>query len=366
MELYITSSGRMNFTQMAMYGRSCGSRFRQNFKTPFDWIVFNKHFVDIQSRDRIAIAIDPCFIPKSGKKTPGLGWLWSVYATAMKRGLEPIMISVIDADTKDVVFLKAEQAVTEKRRGRKHVCAKGIMEPDSLTGWYLRMLARNAKRLLSACNTVVADTHLSKESPVSRVVSLEFNIISCFRDGINLKYVYRGPKTSGKGRPQKFTGKVNLADLNMNVFREETSTDDNQTCRLYTADVWAVSLGREARVVIVDYIDNGKKRQIRKVFFCTDLTKFVEDIFDIYRTRFQPEYVFRDAKQFTELKHCQTINKEAISFAFNASLLSVNLARAYARKEGDSLSVGVTKTLMLNAVMLERFHSMSAKQADRR
>ena len=26
----------------------------------------------------------------------------------------------------------------------------------------------------------------------------------------------------------------------MNVFREETSTDDNQTYKLYTADVWAV------------------------------------------------------------------------------------------------------------------------------
>ena len=34
MELYLTSSGRMNFTQMARCGRSCESRFRQNFKKP--------------------------------------------------------------------------------------------------------------------------------------------------------------------------------------------------------------------------------------------------------------------------------------------------------------------------------------------
>ena len=73
----------------------------------------------------------------------------------------------------------------------------------------------------------------------------------------------------------------------MNIFREETSTDDNQTYKLYTADVWAVCLGREVRVVIVDYIDTDRKRQTCKVFFCTDLTKSAKDIFDIYRTRFR-------------------------------------------------------------------------------
>ena len=76
MELYLTSSGRMNFTQMARCGRSCESRFRQNFKKSFDWMTFNKYFVNTMSKDRIAIAIaiDPCFVPKSGKKTPGLDW----------------------------------------------------------------------------------------------------------------------------------------------------------------------------------------------------------------------------------------------------------------------------------------------------
>lgn len=35
----------------------------------------------------------------------------------------------------------------------------------------------------------------------------------------------------------------------------------------------------------------------------------------IYRTRFQLEFVFRDAKQFTGLTHCQARNKEALAFA---------------------------------------------------
>ena len=198
----------------------------------------------------------------------------------------------------------------------------------------------------------------------TRVISLGFNIISRFRDDVNLKYIYRGPRTGKKGHPHKFASKVNLAELDMNVFLEETSTEGNQT--LYYWCVWAVSLARELRVVIVDYIDTDKKRQTRKVFFSTDLTKSAKDIFDIYRTRFQLEFVYRDGKQFTGLTHCQARNKEALSFAFNASLSSVNVARAYARKEGYNLSVGATKALMHNAAMLDRFNSMSAKHANRR
>ena len=366
MELFLTSSGRMNFTQMARCGRSCESRFRQNFKKSFDWLSFNRHFLSPMMGHRIAIGIDPCFIPKAGKKTPGLDWFWSGCAGAIKHGLEILGLSIVDADAKDAVFLKAEQTFTSKVRGRKPNCTKGMEDPDSLTGWYLRMLSRISKQLLSICNLIVADAYFSKESFVNGVKTLGFNIISRFRDDVNLKYLYRGPKARKRGRPQKFAGKVDLKNLDMSIFKEEYSVDGRLVYKLYTADVWAVSLGREVRVVIVDYLDSDKKTQTRKVFFSTDLSLSARDIFDIYRTRFQLEFVFRDAKQFTGLTHCQARNKEALAFAFNASLSSVNVARAYARQEGHNLSVGATKTLLHNAAMVDRFIAISAKHANLR
>ncbi len=277
MQLFLTSSGRMNFTQMARCSNSCESRFRQNFKKSFDWLSFNKHFLTSMLGHRIAIAIDPCFIPKAGKKTPGVDWFWSGCAGAIKHGLEILGLSIVDADAKDAVFLKAEQTFTSKCRGRKPKCTKGMEDPDSLTGWYLRMLCRISRQLLSICKLIVADAYFSMESFVSGVKELGFNLISRFR---------------------------------------------------------------EVRVVIVDYLDTDKKTQARKVFFSTDLSLSARDIFDIYRTRFQLEFVFRDAKQFTGLTHSQARNKEALAFAFNASLSSVNVARAYARQQGHNLSVG--------------------------
>ena len=72
------------------------------------------------------------------------------------------------------------------------------------------------------------------------------------------------------------------------------------------------------------------------------------------------------AEQFTGLTLCQTRNKEALAFAFNASLSSVNVARAYARQEWLNLSVGATKTLLHNAAIVDRFIAISAKHANLR
>ena len=76
--------------------------------------------------------------------------------------------------------------------------------------------------------------------------------------------------------------------------------------------------------------------------------------------------VFRDAKQLTGLTHCQARNKEALAFAFNASLSSVNVASAFAQQEGYNLSVGATKPLLHKAAMVDRFIAMSAKHANLR
>ena len=192
-----------------------------------------------------------------------------------------------------------------------------------------------------------------------------FDLVSRFRDDVNLKYLYSGPKSGKCGRPQKFNGKVDLKNLDMTVFSEDYTTEGKLIYKMYTTVVWAVSLAREVRVVMVDYQDTDKKRQTRKVFFSTDTSMSARDIFDIYRTRFQLEFV-RDAKQFTGLTHCQARNKEALSFAFNASLSSVNVARAFAHQQGMDLSVGSTKTLLHNAAMVDRFIAMSGKSPNLR
>lgn len=77
MILFISVKGRINFMQMSRYGDSCESRFRQNFQKDFDWVGYNAEFTKHTDGHRIAIALDPSYIDKSGKCTPGVGLYWS-------------------------------------------------------------------------------------------------------------------------------------------------------------------------------------------------------------------------------------------------------------------------------------------------
>ena len=49
----------------------------------FRLAVVQPVFLESTKGHRIAIAIDPCYISKSGKKTPSIDWFWSGCAAAM-------------------------------------------------------------------------------------------------------------------------------------------------------------------------------------------------------------------------------------------------------------------------------------------
>ncbi len=53
-----------------------------------------------------------------------------------------------------------------------------------------------------------------------------------------------------------------------------------------------------------------------------------KDVYDIYRTRFQIEFCFRDGHQFTGLLDCHARDEKALDFACNASLAVVNITKA--------------------------------------
>ncbi len=78
----------------------------------------------------------------------------------------------------------------------------------------------------------------------------------------------------------------------------------------------------------------------------------------VYRPRFQIEFLFRDAKQFTGLTHCQARDEKALDFAFNLSLSAVNVAKEVCRRQNLNLSIADFKSLIHNTMMIERFLSM--------
>ena len=342
----LTINGRINFLQLARYCKSCEQRFRQNFRKKFDWISFNQNFVQKQSGHRYAIAIDPSFISKSGKHTPGISYFWSGCAQSMKRGLEILGVALVDVDTHDATAIRAVQTIKGSRsQENRPECVK--------------LLAINTYReqLLELSDTIVADAFFSKGTFVQGLDILGFNLVSRFRDDVRLRYLYAGERTGGKGRPKQYDGIVNLDDMRDEVFQKQTLMWDNQEVIVRSTVVNAVSLKKNVKVVIVDFEDSDKKAQTRKIFFSTNCEMSAQDVIDIYRSRFQIEFLFRDAKQFTGLNHCQARNEQAMDFAFNLSLAAINVAKAFAKEQNLNLSIADSKLLMHNAMMIQRFLS---------
>jgi len=65
----------------------------------------------------------------------------------------------------------------------------------------------------------------------------------------------------------------------------------------------------------------------RRFFVQVGLKLAGEKIVQYYRLRFQIEFLYRDAKQFTGLNSCQARSQNKLDFHFNASLTAVNLAK---------------------------------------
>jgi hypothetical protein len=96
---------------------------------------------------------------------------------------------------------------------------------------------------------------------------------------------------------------------------------------LYTAVVWYKTLQRRLRmVVLLNWKDPAKPRFIVLGSTAPELNG--HQLIDLYASRFQIEFLFRDSKQFTGLLDCQARAESALDVHFNASLATLNLVRA--------------------------------------
>lgn len=143
--LYMVIPGRINFTQLGKYGRHGEQCYRQNFgrlrSKSLNWLRFNVSLAlrYFGSDGRKAIAIDPSYISKSGKKTPHIGRFWSGSASAMKHGLEIMGLELNDLDVHNCMMLRAHQTPGTSELK---------MRNKSLTEHYIGDVKRYSKELL--------------------------------------------------------------------------------------------------------------------------------------------------------------------------------------------------------------------------
>lgn len=400
---------KTNFTQLGAFGTANEKTYRRHFEEcGMDTVTFNLWMAKQYFKGSIgvkALAIDPSYISKSGRHTPGLGYFWSGVAGKAKWGLEILGVGIIDTFRHDCFMLGGFQtpsssmlsseavvkdgeptrymvgceAVTDlehvkatvgdvpiKRPYHKTEVAKKIAEGNpkeveqkfNLIDWYLHVLGCLPKEVLDYTKTVVADAFFSKKNFVDGLTRLNLKIVSRLRDDAALYYIYKGERTGKPGAPRKYDGKVDVKNLNMKVFYKIDYTFDGGEC--FVGIVYSKSLEQKVKVVVWVSKDGSK----HKIFFSNDLTFAGKDIVEIYRCRFLVEFEFRNAKGFASLERCQARSMNKYRTHFNMSFTSLNCLKMAAWQCGIPYSISNLKTLAHGQYLMNRFICVSGISAD--
>jgi hypothetical protein len=152
---------------------------------------------------------------------------------------------------------------------------------------------------------------------------LELHQIGKLRADAHRRYLYQGPKRPEPGRQKTYDGKANGGDLSR---FERLETKDEHIVLSHQV-LNHVQLKRNLQGVVVVHTQRN-----RSVVLCsTDVDLDPLTLFRYDKARFQIEFLFRDAKQFTGLSECQARSKAKLDFHFDASLSAVTFAKLEAR-----------------------------------
>ena len=341
--LYLGLRGRYNFLNMARYGEYMEQTYRNQFEKPFDFNEFNTAIIKANCSRHLVNAFDPSYIPKSGKETEHLGKFWSGCSQKVLKGLEIGGFAVVDVENNTAFSLEAIQTPSVKELKA---------EDKTLVNHYVSLVIERKEKLISFSTYLAVDGYFAKKEFINPIMNqTELQVISKMRSDANLYYIYRGESTGLRGRPKTLDGKIKMQQIDK---RRIKICFENDEIKIYEGIVFSKSLKRKIKLAYLEPNAGGYA-----VLFSTDLNLDGQTIYVYYKSRYQIEFLFRDAKQFTGLTQCQARNENKMHFHFNASLTAVSIAKAtyFLKKRksiSESFSMSDVKTIHLNKIMADR------------
>jgi Transposase DDE domain len=337
--------GKVNFTNMSRYSELHEKTYRRQFEKEVDFARLNREVLNVGVGEghRMLAVMDSSFLRKSGRATFGLDKFWNGCASRVEQGLEVSVVGVVEVETGVAYALHAQQTF-----------AQGDLAEFTRMDQSLAQLDQVSAQLPPTVRYLAVDGAYAKESFVAGAVQLGLAVICKLRCDANLRYLYTGEQKP-RGRPRQYDGKVYLHDLTRLTFVDSVQPDLD----LYTAVVWHVSLKRMIRLAyLLNRRDPERPRFV--LLFSTDIEQDPQEIYQFYRLRFQIEFLFRDAKQFTGLQDCQARDVLKLEFHFNASFTALNLAKldAVQQHRGEQpfvFSMNSVKRRAFNQHLLQTF-----------
>lgn len=335
--------GKATFRNLSRYSDYCEKSYSRHYRKSFDFTQFNLNILThaLPPKAHLVAAMDCHFNEKSGQKSYGLAWFHNGKTGRAEKGLEFSELAIIDINYNTAYHLSSKQTPAQLTDGETRIDA------------YLQHLKRDRQQLPSCIDYLLLDGFYAKNKFISGVVDEGLHAISKLRHDAHLRWLYMGEQKP-RGRRKEYDGKV-IFDEHLERFERQELEPDTL---IYTAIVNSPSLKFNIRVVFLVY-----KGQRKVVLFSTDTSLEAKQIVHYYRSRFQIEFLFRDARQYTGLGDCQSPKKKALQFHFDASMTALNLLKLQDRegaekRQGHVISIQRLKIRKFNQHLIDRIISL--------
>ena len=332
--------GKVNFTNLSRYSYLSEKTYRRHFLKSFNFPQFNQYFLKeaLNPEHTVIAVIDCSFLSKSGKKTDGKAYFYNGVAGKSEQGLEISVISIVEIESRLSYSLSLQQTPSRpqikpakklpqnlkkcwSKKSRKKRESPSSKPDITRVDDYAQHLKNTRCFFPNSVRYLVADGYYYRSKFWEAVRELDLDFIGKLRVDANLRYIYTGEQKK-LGAPRKYDGKVDCHDLSRLNFVKDLKPGVS----LYTLVVWSCCLNCPISLACISEVQaNGQIKNA--LLFSTDIQLPPEQIVEYYQARFQVEFIFRDAKQFTGLSDCQARRLPRLDFHFNASLIALNLAK---------------------------------------
>ena len=353
-ELKFSIHGRHNFANYARYSKHDESTFRRRYGQYFDWLKFNYATMVmgnvVENNEPVIAAIDCSFISKSGKKTYGIDNFWSGCLQQSKKGLEISVLALINVCNGQIQTLD----VTRTSSG---LSQKEGDSTYSRVNFYIEQIL-DCLVYLVGIQYFVADGYYAKAKFFDAIIGMDKHLITKLRSDSNLKFQFEGIHPVRSGPKNKYGQKVTYD--NLSLWKKAGNDEKYSYLELYHHICFSPSFNRWLNVVL---IYNTKTKQYA-LLASTDLAQSAQQILSYYQLRFQIEFLFRDAKQFMGLTHCQAQDEAKLDFHFNLCFSTLNLLSVQKILDPNALSINNLTRRSYNERFLNNLLTQLSKKAD--
>jgi hypothetical protein len=344
---------RCNYLGFERYGEFNELTYRNHYnRDDFDFSKFNLNLIlDNTSNNRI-LAFDPSYIKKSGKHTPGVGYFWSGSASKVKWGMEIAGLAVVDLEANTALHYVVKQTQ--------------LKEGQSLMEFYTQTITAQSTNLLKISRYLAVDAFFAKKNFINPLKDVGQYVVTRFRNDAVMYYTPELDVPGKRGPKAKKGTRIDVMKIDTNKLKC-LSKDNNQI--VYGGLVFMKSLGYLVMTNIVHHLDVDGSVKDAKIYICTDVKVEASQVYVMYKSRFQIEFLYRDSKQFTGLEDSQSRNVNALEYHFNMSLTATSIAKAAChlsipKEERGPFSLSSITTELHNRDMVKRIFALFAENPD--